>query len=204
MDRWLPPALDYALSWLEFQMRHSALPGCIVAVAERDRVVLEHAFGHADLARGEKLTPRHRFRIASHSKSLTGAGIMKLREANKLRLDDPVSRFVSRLHPRVAEAMLAQVDSHSAGLMLSANPYLGNPFMDATEMEISGRDKGRITLANGYNSHGEGVRLVRDKSGAAGELRFGATLLRSEAAAAAAMRRKYGGRAGSRRTKAAS
>ena len=117
MDRWVSPALDYALSWLEFQMRLSQLPGCIIAVAERDRVVLEHAFGHADLARGEKLTPRHRFRIASHSKSFTAAGILKLREGNKLRLDDPAGRFVRGLHPQVAEATLAQVASHSAGLI---------------------------------------------------------------------------------------
>ena len=117
MERWLPPALDYTLTWLELQMRQSRLPGCVVAVAERDRIVLEHALGHADLARGKKLTPRHRFRIASHSKSFTAAGILKQREARKLHLDDPISAYVPRLHPRVAEATVAQVLSHTAGLI---------------------------------------------------------------------------------------
>ena len=117
MDRWLQPALDYSASWLGFQMRQSEQPGCIIAVAHRDRIVLERAFGYADLVRLEALTPRHRFRIASHSKSFTAAGIMRLREQRKLRLDDPVGQYVKRLHPRVAEVTLAQLLSHSAGIV---------------------------------------------------------------------------------------
>ncbi len=116
MERWLQPALDYVPDWLDLQMRQSRLPGCIVAIADRDRIVAEHAFGHADIGRGEKLTPRHRFRIASHSKSFTAAGIMKLHESGKLHLDDPVGTFVQRLHPRAAAATIAQVLSHTAGL----------------------------------------------------------------------------------------
>src|SRR5438445_13866893 len=77
MDRWLTAALDYIPSWLEFQMRQSEQPGCAIAIAQRGRIVLERAFGHADLVAGTKLTPRHRFRVASHSKSFTASGIMK-------------------------------------------------------------------------------------------------------------------------------
>ena len=117
MDRWLGAALDYIPRWLEFQMRQTELPGCVIAVAERGRIRLERAFGHADLARGLALTPRHRFRVASHSKSFTAAGIMKLREQGKLRLDDPAGRFVGDLHPKVARATIAQLLSHSAGLV---------------------------------------------------------------------------------------
>ena len=87
MDDWLPRACDYIASWLEFQMRLSRQPGRIAVVMHRGQIALERAFGSADLAAGEPLTPRHRFRIASHSKSFTAAGVMKLREAGKLRLD---------------------------------------------------------------------------------------------------------------------
>ena len=41
---------------------------------------------------------------------------MKLREQRRLRLDDPVGQYVKGLHPQVAEATLAQLLSHSAGL----------------------------------------------------------------------------------------
>lgn len=116
MEPWLQPAIGYIRNWIEFQLRMSQQPGCMVAIAHRGKVVAEFAFGHADLATGEKLTPRHRFRIASHSKSFTAAGIMKLREQRKLRLDDPVGQYVKGLHRRVAETTIAQILSHSAGL----------------------------------------------------------------------------------------
>jgi CubicO group peptidase (beta-lactamase class C family) len=108
--------MDYVRDWLEFQVRTSQQPGCMIAISHRGKLVFEHAFGTANLDTAEKLTPRHRFRIASHSKSFTAAGIMKLRERRKLRLDDPVGQYVEGLHPRVAEATLAQLLSHSAGL----------------------------------------------------------------------------------------
>jgi CubicO group peptidase (beta-lactamase class C family) len=116
VEPWLQPAIGYIRSWIEFQLRASQQPGCIVAIAHRGKIVAEYAFGHANLATGEKLTPRHRFRIASHSKSFTAAGIMKLRERRKLRLDDPVGQYVKGLHPQVAQTCIAQLLSHSAGL----------------------------------------------------------------------------------------
>ncbi len=113
---WLPAALAYLPEWLGYQMRQSEQPGCVLAVAHRGELVLERAWGHADLARREPLTPRHRFRVASHSKTFTAAGIMKLREQDRLRLDDAVGQYVDGLHPDVAQATLAQLLSHSAGL----------------------------------------------------------------------------------------
>ena len=117
MEPWLASALDYVPRWLEFQRRLHDQPGCVVAVAHRGRVVLEAAFGAADLATGEPLTPRHRFRAASHSKTFTAAGIMKLVEAGRLRLDDPIATYVPGLHPAAGEATLGQLLSHSAGLV---------------------------------------------------------------------------------------
>jgi len=91
MEKSLAAALDYVPRWLDFQMRDWERPGLVVAIAERGRVVFERAWGHADLKRGLELTPRHRFRVASHSKSFTSAGVLKLRERRKLHLDDPVA-----------------------------------------------------------------------------------------------------------------
>jgi CubicO group peptidase (beta-lactamase class C family) len=116
LEAWLRAALDYIPDWLGFQMRASGQVGCQLAVAHRGAVVLERAFGHADLARGEALTPRHRFRIASHSKTFTAVGVMRLREQGKLALDDSIGRHVPGLHPDVAAATLGQLLSHTAGL----------------------------------------------------------------------------------------
>ena len=117
MEEWASRGCDYVGCWLEFQMRLSRLPGCIAVVMHRNQITFERAYGLADLDAGEPLTPRHRFRIASHSKSFTAAGIMKLREAGKLRLDDPIGEYVQGLHPRISEATIGQLLSHSAGLV---------------------------------------------------------------------------------------
>lgn len=110
------PALDYVASWLDFQRRHHDQPGCAVAIADGDEVALEAAFGSANLATGEALTPRHGFRIASHSKSFTSAGILRLVDEGRLRLDDEVGSLIDGLHPEVAKVTVGQVLSNSAGL----------------------------------------------------------------------------------------
>ena len=135
---WLKAAIDYLPRWLEYQMRLHQQPGCAVAIAHRGRIVLEAAFGHADALKRTPLTPRHLFRVASHSKSFTAAGIMKLREQSKLRLTDPVGRHVGGLHPALARATLAELLSHSAGVVRDG-PDAGQfvdrrAFLSATEL----------------------------------------------------------------------
>ncbi|CAN5419488.1 serine hydrolase domain-containing protein [soil metagenome] len=138
MDDWIKPATDYFRLWMDFQIRASQQPGCIVAIAHRGKLLTEFALGHANLATGEKMTPRHRFRIASHSKSFTSAGIMKLREQRRLRLDDPVGQYVKGLHPQVAETTVGQVLSHSAGITRdgadSGQFTDQRPFLNAREL----------------------------------------------------------------------
>jgi hypothetical protein len=49
--------------------------------------------------------------------------------------------------------------------VIVANPHFFNPLIDATEIEVTGRDTGRIALAAGYASHGQTVRRTRNKAG---------------------------------------
>src|ERR1700687_3953893 len=156
-------AIGYISNWIEFQLRASQQPGCIIAIAHRGKVVGEYAFGYANLVSGEKLTPRHRFRIASHSKSFTAAGIMKLRERRKLRLDDPVGQYVKGLHPKVAETTIAQLLSHSAGLtrdgadsgqVTDRRPYLNQKELMA-ELQLAPAIEPNSRFK--YSNHGFGL-----------------------------------------------
>jgi CubicO group peptidase (beta-lactamase class C family) len=117
MDRWLEAALAFIPSYLDYQLRMQHHPGCVVAVAQRNKVIFEHAFGFANMASGEPMTPRHRFRVASHSKSFTAAGVMKLREQNKVHLDARAGDYVKGLHKQSALARIGQLLSHSAGFV---------------------------------------------------------------------------------------
>jgi len=131
---WLDAALAYIPEWLGYQMRLTEQPGVSLAVAWRGKVVFECAFGHADVRTGEKLTPRHRFRVASHSKSFTAAGMMKLREQGRLKLDDAAGQYVHGLHPKIAAATISQLLSHTAGIFRDGvdSPYWAGraPFSD--------------------------------------------------------------------------
>jgi CubicO group peptidase (beta-lactamase class C family) len=163
MYRWLNSALDYIPQWIEFQMRQSEQPGCVIAIAYKGQIVLEQAFGHADLSSGEPLTPRHRFRVASHSKSFTAAGIMKLREQGKLRLDDAVGRHVDGLHPAIAKATIAQLLSHSAGVVRdgadSGQWQDRRPFLDVAELRTALAEPPVIggNTRFKYSNHGFGL-----------------------------------------------
>lgn len=163
VEKWLGVALDYVPQWLEFQMRAMEQPGCVVAIAERGRIVFEAAYGAADLGRGVKLTPRHRFRVASHSKSFTAAGIMKLREAGKIGLDDPVGRYVKGLHPAVAKATLSQLLSHSAGIIRDGHDsgqwVDRRGFLNARELraELAERPVLEANTRFKYSNHGYGL-----------------------------------------------
>jgi CubicO group peptidase (beta-lactamase class C family) len=163
MEPWLRPAIDYIADFIAFQLEATQQPGCIIAIAWRGEIVAEHAFGFANLATGETLTPRHRFRIASHSKAFTAAGILKLREQRKLRLDDPVGQCVGGLHPRVAATTIAQVLSHSAGLTrdgADSGQFIDSrPYLDKTGLLAELRQPTAIAPNTRfkYSNHGYGL-----------------------------------------------
>jgi D-alanyl-D-alanine carboxypeptidase len=73
MEKWLAAALDYIPAWIDFQMRPDRAAGRLARSQPSGKPVLQQAFGHADAIAGVALTPRHRFRVASHSKSFTTA-----------------------------------------------------------------------------------------------------------------------------------
>jgi CubicO group peptidase (beta-lactamase class C family) len=163
MDNWLKPALDYIPQWLEYQMRESEQPGCVIAIVHKGKVVLERAFGYADIINRTPLTPRHRFRVASHSKTFTAAGIMKLREAGKLGLDDRVGQYVEGLNPAVAAATIAQLLSHSAGIVRDGSDsgqwQDRRPFLDMAELraDLAAAPVIEPNTRFKYSNHGYGL-----------------------------------------------
>jgi D-alanyl-D-alanine carboxypeptidase len=83
MEDWLQRTAAYIPAWIDYQLRNPEQIGCLLAIMHEGELVLEYAVGSANLTTGELLTPRHRFRVASHSKSFTAAGLMLLRERGR-------------------------------------------------------------------------------------------------------------------------
>lgn len=163
MADWLEPALAYARSWLAFQHRQHGLPGLQAAVRHKGKVVLDLAVGKASLATGEDLTPRHRLRVASHSKTFTAVGIMKLVDEGRLRLDDRAGAYVKKLHPETAVATVGQLLSHSAGIIrdgTDAGQWQGRrPFLDKKELKAALAEAPLIAVNSRfkYSNHGYGL-----------------------------------------------
>src|SRR5690606_9640825 len=111
-----PHALEYADRWLAYRRWRLRIPGVQVAVRVGGTLVLDAAHGAADETTGEALTTRHRFRIASHSKSLAALTAMRLVEAGLVRLDDEVQQHVPARHGTDAGALLVrELLSHGGG-----------------------------------------------------------------------------------------
>jgi CubicO group peptidase (beta-lactamase class C family) len=71
-------------------MRTYDVPALQIAIAHEGEFVYSEAFGLADRERREDVTPVHRFRIASISKTMTSTAVFTLIEQGLLRLDDRV------------------------------------------------------------------------------------------------------------------
>ncbi|MQA33892.1 serine hydrolase domain-containing protein [Modestobacter roseus] len=110
-------AAPYLQSWLEHQRRRGRVPGVQAAVRVGGRLVLDVALGVADETTGAPLTPRHLFRVASHSKTFTATAVLQLVEAGRLRLDDPVGSWVPGLPAAVAAVTVRELLGHQSGLL---------------------------------------------------------------------------------------
>jgi methyl acetate hydrolase len=73
------------------------VPGVVVLVTNRERVLYQGAFGVADVATGRPLAPDALFRIASMTKPVTSVALMQLIEQGRLTLDDPAEKYLPEL-----------------------------------------------------------------------------------------------------------
>jgi len=94
----------------------STTPGCAVGVSVDDRIVLERAYGMADLEHAVPNRPDTIFEAGSVSKQFTAAAILLLAEDGKLRLDDPVRKYVPELPEVAAPITIRQMLQHTSGL----------------------------------------------------------------------------------------
>lgn len=68
-----------------------------VLIAKKGKIIYEKAFGKADVSNTIQLNKEYRFHIGSIAKEFNAVGIMMLKEQGKLKLDDPVSKFLPEL-----------------------------------------------------------------------------------------------------------
>ena len=70
------------------------LPGVVISVARRGKVVYEKAFGVANLQTREAMRTDAMFRLYSMTKAVASVGLLTLDEQGKFRLTDPLDRYL--------------------------------------------------------------------------------------------------------------
>jgi CubicO group peptidase (beta-lactamase class C family) len=81
-------------SLFHYAIAHHEAPAAALLVMHRDEPVYHKAFGWKSIEDNEKLERSDIFRIASMTKSFTAVGILQLVEKGKLKLTDPVSKYI--------------------------------------------------------------------------------------------------------------
>lgn len=79
---------------IENYIRPRRIPGACLVVFNKGSIVYEKGYGFADVDKKIPVTPSTLFRIASLSKPITAAGILKLVEENQLSLDSRAIGFL--------------------------------------------------------------------------------------------------------------
>lgn len=104
-------------------MQKYHLPGAAVGVVCGDTLAWAEGFGYADIATERRPDAHTVFRVASISKTFTATAIMQLRDAGKLRLDDPLVRHIPEFaavrcqHGPVEEITIRRLLCHHSGLI---------------------------------------------------------------------------------------
>ena len=127
------------------------IPGYAYGVVVDGQLLYKGAGGFANLEEKIPATTSSMFRIASMSKSFTSLAILHLRDAGKLKLDDPVELYIPALKGQgltkdSPPITIRHLMSHSAGFP-EDNPW-GDRQLADTEKDLNDLIKKQLSFSN--------------------------------------------------------
>lgn len=87
-----------------------------VLVADGGKVLIDTAFGFANMELGVHNTPETRFRVASVTKQFTAMAVVMLAESGKLRIADPISKYLDSLPAEWSGITIHHLLRHTSGI----------------------------------------------------------------------------------------
>jgi CubicO group peptidase (beta-lactamase class C family) len=124
--------------FLEQQMKAHDVPGFTIGIVKGGTVVYARAFGHKDLDSQEGLTTRSLFHQASLTKPLVATCIMQLVEQGKVKLDDPIIKYVPHFKlddERYTAITIRHMVTHTSGMPDVQDYEWDNPVYDDDALE---------------------------------------------------------------------
>jgi D-alanyl-D-alanine carboxypeptidase len=92
------------------------IPGGLVAVASRGRIVHLRTYGMANVELSVPVTDSTVFEIGSISKQFVSAAVMMLVQDDRIRLDDPIQHYLSDLPSEWLGVTVRQLLTHTSGI----------------------------------------------------------------------------------------
>ena len=136
----------------------TSFAGAVTLVARNGRIAHLQAHGFADLESKKPMQTDNIFRIMSMTKPMVGASIMMMIEEGKVRLTDPVSKFIPALKGlQVAVSQPAQGPPPAAGTPAEPRYYTVPAEHEITVRELLTHTSG---LVSGTNSNAANRKVV--------------------------------------------
>ncbi|OJJ15097.1 hypothetical protein BKI52_40235 [marine bacterium AO1-C] len=107
-----------------------------ILVAQKEQIIFQQAIGLSSRELGVALKPNQKYRIASITKTFTGALLVLAQRAGKLKLNDKVCKYIPALSSKFKNITLRHLLKHTSGLphyegiknyWLQKSKYLSKP-----------------------------------------------------------------------------
>ncbi|MBN4053397.1 beta-lactamase family protein [Haliea sp. AH-315-K21] len=113
----LDSALEQEINSILSELYPSDGPGVAVILVKGDEVIYRNGFGLADIEHNISISPDMVFRLGSLTKQMTAAGIMMLKEAGELQIDDPITRFFPDYPTHGYTITVRHLLTHTSGII---------------------------------------------------------------------------------------
>jgi CubicO group peptidase (beta-lactamase class C family) len=138
------PKLERISTVFKQEVDQGKLPGAVVMVARKGKLVYTNAIGFQDKVSGTAMKSDSLFRIYSMTKPFVAAGAMMLVEEGKIQLTDPVSKFLPAFKGQ--QVSVARADGEFAKLSYLAVPADRESTIQDLFRHTAGLAYGEITV----------------------------------------------------------
>ena len=113
----------------------------IIQASVDNKTIINEGYGSADLEWNIPNTPAVKFRLGSLTKQFTAASILLLEERGKLKVDDPISKYIPDAPAAWSKITTYNVLTHTSGIPSFTNfpDYRTTEWKDTTPADLVAR-----------------------------------------------------------------
>jgi CubicO group peptidase (beta-lactamase class C family) len=109
------PSLGSFVDSIYSRSKRENSPGSAIIAVMKGKVLINQAYGKANIEKDIPNSTDTRFRIGSITKQFTSAAILRLQEQGKINVNDPLSKYMSDF-PRGDEVKIHHLLTHTSGI----------------------------------------------------------------------------------------